>query len=174
MPARWIDTRELPIDELTPFPGNARRGNVDLIRQSVRRNGQYRSLVVRADRGAFVVLAGNHTMRALAAEGHTTARCELIECTDQEARRINLVDNRLSDLATDDKTALAALLALLDGDLEGTGYTAKDAELMKPQKGDTELFRLYGVIIRVPAEEQQLQLLEQLSGEGLNVRALIA
>jgi hypothetical protein len=174
LPAKWVATREIPIDELTPYPGNARRGNVDLIRESVRRNGQYRALVVRSVDGAYVVLAGNHTMRALAAEGHKTARCELIDCTDAEARRIVVADNRLSDRATDDKQALAELLTLLDGDLEGTGYTAKDVELLQPKPEDRQMFMLWGVIVRCPTEEQQVKLLEELSAEGLNVRALIA
>ena len=69
-----------------------------MIRESLKVNGQYRSLVVRQDGPALVVLAGNQTMQALREEGHTGARCEIIECDDGETRRINLVDNRANDL----------------------------------------------------------------------------
>jgi DNA modification methylase len=128
MPATYLGTADLPLRDLIRFPGNARRGNTSEIRKSLRRHGQYRALVVRVDDGRHTILAGNHTAEALAAEGHATGRCELIECTDDEARRIALADNRLGDLATDDTEDLALLLASLDGDLEGTGWDVYDLD----------------------------------------------
>ncbi|MFH8577144.1 hypothetical protein [Streptomyces zaomyceticus] len=152
--ATYLRTEMVPLDELTPFPGNAKRGQVDTILSSLRRNGQYRSLIVRQiPDGALVVLAGNHTMRALAAHGPgdcgqkvTTldgsrpcgvcanapswalaARCELVACDEDTARRVNLVDNRTSEIGTYDFESLSELLAGLD-DLEGTGYTSRDVE----------------------------------------------
>lgn len=133
MPARWLATREVALSELARFPGNARRGNVGEIRRSLRRHGQYRAIVVRqCPDGTRVILAGNHTADALQAEGRETARCELIECDDDEARRINLSDNRLGELPDPetgeryDGDELAGLLASLDGDYDGTGWTAED------------------------------------------------
>ena len=140
MPATYTGTRDVPLDELTPFPGNAKRGDVDTIRASLRRNGQYRSLVVREiPNGPLVVLAGNHTMQALAAEGHTAARCEIIQCDDTEARRINLVDNRAAEMGGYDNDALAELLRDLDGDLDGTGYTDDDLAALLPTELPTQL-----------------------------------
>lgn len=125
----YIRTADIPLDELTPFPGNAKRGDVDQIRASIRRNGQYRSLVVREiPNGPLIVLAGNHTMQALTAEGHKTARCEVVLCDDDTARRINLADNRTAELGGYDNDALAELLSYLDGDYEGTGYTENDID----------------------------------------------
>lgn len=125
--ATYQRTAQIPLDELTPFPGNAKRGDVDQIRASLRRNGQYRSLIVREiPNGPLIVLAGNHTMQALAAEGHEAARCEIIHCDDATARRINLADNRTAELGGYDNDALAGLLSYLDGDYEGTGYTQDD------------------------------------------------
>lgn len=130
-PSTYQRTANIPLDELTPFPGNAKRGDVDQIRASLRRNGQYRSLVVREiPNGPLIVLAGNHTMQALAAEGHPTARCEVVLCDDDTARRINLADNRTAELGVYDNDALAELLSYLDGDYEGTGYTEDDVEAL--------------------------------------------
>jgi site-specific DNA-methyltransferase (adenine-specific) len=127
--ATYIETRQVPLDELTPFPGNAKRGDIETIRESIRRNGQYRSLVVRRiDNGPLIVLAGNHTMQALAAEGHAVGRCEIVECDDATARRINLVDNRTAELGSYDNDALTDLLSHLDGDFDGTGYTQDDID----------------------------------------------
>lgn len=127
----YVRTADIDLDELTPFPGNAKRGDVDQIRSSLRRNGQYRSLVVREiPNGPLIVLAGNHTMQALAAEDHQAARCEIVLCDEDTARRINLADNRTAELGAYDNDALAELLSYLDGDLEGTGYTDADVEAL--------------------------------------------
>jgi ParB-like chromosome segregation protein Spo0J len=124
--ATYTGTRDIPLDDLTRYPGNPRRGDVDAIRASLRRHGQYRSLIVRDTGDALVVLAGNHTCDALRAEGHTTARCEVITCDDDTARRINLADNKLAELGYYDEEDLAAALAALDGDLEGTGWSQEE------------------------------------------------
>ncbi|MHB9861960.1 hypothetical protein [Streptomyces sp. YIM S03343] len=164
MPAVYVETRDVPLDELTPFPGNAKRGNPAEILTSLRRNGQYRGLVVRqVPNGALIVLAGNHTLLALKAHGPgkceyaddpdtpcgmcadgdwdgTTARCEIVACDDSDARRINLADNKLSELGGYDNDALAELLSYMDGDYEGTGYTDDDvmALLTPPDLDDLD------------------------------------
>ncbi|MCF1597722.1 ParB/RepB/Spo0J family partition protein [Streptomyces muensis] len=124
--ATYTGTRDVPLEDLTRYPGNPRRGDVESIRASIRRHGQYRSLVVRDTGDALVVLAGNHTSDALRAEGRTTARCEVITCDDDTARRINLADNKLAELGFYDEEDLAAALAALDGDLEGTGWSQQE------------------------------------------------
>lgn len=66
----YVETRRVPLDELTRFPGNAKRGDVQAILGSLRRNGQYRSLIVRqVENGPLIVLAGNHTYDALVEHG---------------------------------------------------------------------------------------------------------
>lgn len=119
----YVETRPVPISQLTRFPGNARRGDVDTIRGSLRKNGQYRSLVVRDTGTALVILAGNHTRDAAHAEGWAEVRCEILRCDDHTARRINLADNRAAELGTTDNDSLAELLSYLNGEYEGTGYT---------------------------------------------------
>ncbi|MBC9731157.1 hypothetical protein [Streptomyces sp. TRM68367] len=159
-----LGTETLPLHELTPYPGNARRGDVPTILESLCRNGQYRSLVVRDEGdGRLVVLAGNHTLQALAAHGpgpcgltvkvgeeerpcavchgepwEPSARCELITCDDDTARRIVLVDNRSHEEGTYDEQALVELLAGLDEDLTGTGYSDADLEGLLSVLEDTE------------------------------------
>lgn len=159
--AMYQRTAVISLDELTPFPGNAKRGDVDAILQSLRRNGQYRALVVReVEHGPLIVLAGNHTMQALALHGQgacgqtvrvrtsdgdvddrpcgvcgnqpwePAARCEIITCDDAAARRINLADNKIPELGTYDNDALAELLSHLDGDYTGAGYTEADVEAL--------------------------------------------
>jgi ParB-like chromosome segregation protein Spo0J len=132
VPVERLGSREIPIASLTFLARNPRRGDEGKIRESVRRLGQYRSVVVRDTGGDLVVLAGNHTVRAMRAEGHETAYCGVIRCTDDEARRVAAADNRLGELPDPqtgeryDGDALAELLSGLDGDLDGTGWTEED------------------------------------------------
>ncbi|MFU0240430.1 hypothetical protein ACKI1J_32415 [Streptomyces scabiei] len=143
-----------PIGDLTGYPGNPRRGDVGMILESLAVNGQYRALVVREQEdGALVVLAGNHTLQALAAHGtgpcdrvtrtgkeerpcalchgrpwEPAAQVAVYQCDDDTARRIVLADNRTSDAGDYDDAALAELLDSMAGDLAGTGYTDDDLE----------------------------------------------
>ena len=130
MTATYLETREVPLTGLIHYPGNAKRGRVDEIRASIRRHGQYRSLVVRFHNDQLTILAGNHTAQALEAEGRDTARCEIVQCDDDTARRINLADNRTAEIGDYDTDALAELLETLDGDYEGTGYTEQDVAII--------------------------------------------
>lgn len=139
MTATYVETRDVPLTALTPYQGNAKRGRVEEIRASIRRHDQYRSLVVRFEApDQLTILAGNHTFQALKAEGRTTARCEIIQCDDDTALRINLADNRTAEIGGYDNDALAALLADLDGDYEGTGWSEAEAAavLDPPELGE--------------------------------------
>jgi hypothetical protein len=134
---------KVPIAGLVPYGRNPRRGNVDLIVESLSRHGQYRPIVVRTN--TFEVLAGNHTLAAAKQLGWEEIAATFVTVTDDEAARIVLVDNRAADLGTYDDDLLAELLSDLS-DLEGTGYDADDlatlTELQGPHPaggGDTDL-----------------------------------
>lgn len=151
-----VGTQPVSLEDLTPFPGNARRGNVGLILDSLRANGQYKPLTVRRHGETLTILAGNHSFLALLRheedgrdacadwelsndrpcqlcinvdKDDPTALAHLIECDDATARRINVVDNRAADVGDYDQQALDAILATFDGDLVGTGFTPSEAEL---------------------------------------------
>ena len=175
--------RELEIDigELVPYPGNARRGNVDVIVRSLKKNGQYRPLVV--NRPTMQVLAGNHTLLAAKELGWPRIAVTYVDTDEESARRINLVDNRANDKAGWDEQALADLLGEFEpGDLGGTGFQPSDLEyLLKslqigsehdgdgaPALGNVD----YRLMIHCDSEAHQAELLGRLQGEGLNVQAL--
>lgn len=134
-------TIRIPLSELKTYPGNARRGNVNAIAESLDAHGQYRALVVQ--RSTHRVLAGNHTFLSMQARGAKEALVHLVDVDDDEARRIVVVDNRTSDLAVDDADALSALLEKIRKDktgsgLVGTGFNDADADdLLKRLQADT-------------------------------------
>lgn len=129
MTTEYVETRMVLLGDLTPFPGNARHGDRKVLRDSLEANGQYRSLVVRqTGEDTLIVLAGNNTLAALEERGDLEARCEIIQCDDATALRVNLVDNASNDKATYDDEARARLLMLLDGGLTGSGYGEDEAD----------------------------------------------
>lgn len=109
----------IPIGSVRPYGRNPRRGNVEAIKESLERNGQYRPLVV--NRRTHEVLAGNHTWQAARELGWTKVAATFVDVDEEQAKRIVLVDNRSNDLAGYDAEALAELLGELP-ELEGTGY----------------------------------------------------
>lgn len=120
MSATVVKTERVKLDKLQPYPGNARRGNVEVIRESLRVNGQYKPIVVQKDTG--YVLAGNHTLEAARAEGWTDLLVSWVECDADTARKINVIDNRSNDIASYDDEMLVELLNDLAGDYTGTGF----------------------------------------------------
>lgn len=113
-----------PIDTLTPYHRNPRRGDTTVIAASLTRNGQYRPIV--ANTGALTgrhreILAGNHTAAAARELGWVHVAATWVDVDNDHAARVVAVDNRSNDIAGYDDEALLALLASLP-DLDGTGY----------------------------------------------------
>jgi ParB-like nuclease domain len=122
----FIHTELVDPSQLRLYPGNPRRGELEAIKDSLRRHGQYRPIV--ANRRTGEVLAGNHVLLAARELGLKELAVAFIDVDDEHAKRIVAVDNRTSDLAGYDPESLAALLSSLP-DLAGTGYG--DADLSK-------------------------------------------
>lgn len=120
-----VTTENAPVSALRPHPRNPRRGNVNLIAESLKHHGQYRPIVVQRSTG--FILAGNHTFQACTSLGWKTVAVTYLDVDDATAERILLADNRTSDLATYDDNALASLLHSLP-DLDGTGFTQIDLD----------------------------------------------
>lgn len=130
---KLLSTKQVALDELSPYPDNPRNGDTDAIGESLDAHDQYRAIVVWAqlpsgDPGPMQVLAGNHLYFAAGERGRPKLLCHLVECDADEARRIVLVDNRTSDLAGYDNGQLAELLQSLGGDFTGTGYDQEALE----------------------------------------------
>lgn len=118
-----LSALRVPIDGLKPYGENPRRGNVDVIVESLEHHGQYRPIVVRAK--TFEVLAGNHTLAAAKKLGWQQIAATFVDVTDDQAARIVLVDNRSADLGSYDDETLLALLGSVES-LVGTGYSDTD------------------------------------------------
>lgn len=114
------------VDTLTEHPKNPRRGDVEMIQESIGRNDFYGAVIVQKSTGR--ILAGNHRWKAAKANGMGKIPAILLDVDDATALRILLADNRTSDEATYDDAILLELLqqANLASGLEGTGYDGAD------------------------------------------------
>lgn len=170
------ETREVPIEELSPYPGNPRNGDIEAIEGSLHEHGQYRAIVVQ--KSTMRVLAGNHTLHALHAQGAKRVLCHLLDVDDRQAAKIVLVDNRTNDLAKYDDAQLAELLQTLDGDLAGTAYEDRDLKklLEKLDAGaepDSAIWaQKWELVVECEGEQQQRELFDRLEGEGIKCRVL--
>jgi ParB-like chromosome segregation protein Spo0J len=119
----------VPIKDLQTHPRNVRQGDVGAISQSLEQHGQYRPIVVQRSTGR--ILAGNHTYKAVKALGWKDVAATYVDCDEEQALRILLIDNRANDLATYDESALVEMLKELlatDLQLEGTGFNPDDLD----------------------------------------------
>lgn len=112
------------ISELKFYPGNARRGDIDLIANSLSKLGQYKPIVVNKD---GTILAGNHTVMAAQRLGWETIDVHRVDVDDDTAKRIVLVDNASNDKSTYDVEELVNLLTELP-DLDATGFTRDEVD----------------------------------------------
>lgn len=118
------------VADLTPHPDNPRRGDTEAIKASIRAHGLYRRIVVQRatpdGERRMRIIAGNHTFAAARDMGFTRVPVEFVDCSDDAARRILLIDNRTNDQAGYAQDALVALLDELQHStpegLLGTGY----------------------------------------------------
>ena len=124
----------MPLAQLTHYPGNPRRHNHAALVDSLSAHGQIRPLVVQ--RSTKIVLTGNGTMDAAEELGWNEIAVLYVDVDDDQGKRINLVDNRTSDVASYDMGDLADLLQSVEGDLTGTGFTMDDLEDLVALVGD--------------------------------------
>jgi len=113
-----------PIDSIRPHPENPRRGDVEAIRASIRKNGLYAPIYVRS--ATKQIIKSTHVWRACKLEGLTEVPVVWLDVNAQDARRILLADNGTGDLATNDDEALLIALRKVQstpGGLFGSGYT---------------------------------------------------
>lgn len=177
----------LPLGALVRHPRNARQGDVGAIAASLARFGQQKPIVAqRRDGGPHVIVAGNHLYEAARQMGWDGIAVNVSDMTDREASAFLVADNRTQELGSYDEDVLAGLLRDIAeaGDLAGTGYDGDDVDALLARLASTEPIVgdapeetttvVWGVVIELSDEGEQLVLLSELGARGLNVRALMS
>lgn len=180
----------VPVEELKPLPGNPNVGDVEAVVRSYQRFGQRKPIVSKKKRGKRIVVAGNTQLKAAQVLGWThIAVLSADDLTENEARAFALADNRTSELGKNDPTLLVELIQeLADIDVEllmAASYDEDDiADLFDdilgeelPEPGDADVDDLtqpsYGVIVLLDNDQQQRDLLAEMSERGFQVKAMI-
>jgi ParB-like chromosome segregation protein Spo0J len=130
----------VPVDDLAPFPGNPRRGDIEHIRASLRRFGQMKPLLVTSD---GTIVAGHHVRLAAIEEGWSHVAVLPHEFADEgEARAYLLADNRLAELGGYERADLIQFLSELEasGRWGGSGYEVDDLERLRALEAEAEAF----------------------------------
>ena len=114
---------EVPIAK--KHPENPRKGDVPMIRESLRYHGQFDNVII--NRGTYskryepwTIGAGNHTFTGIEEEGWTHFGAQIVD--DDELDRIMLMHNAASDSAYYDEDSLIGVTERLE-DLDGTGIS---------------------------------------------------
>lgn len=114
------------IDTLQHFPGNAQEHDDDLLQESLATHGQYVPVLVQAS--TRYVVRGNGTMDAALALGWTHLAALVDDMPDDQALRINLLDNRASKRGRTNPADELRALQRLRGNYLGTGYEQRDVD----------------------------------------------
>lgn len=129
MIAEELEGLAVPLDELSLFPGNPRRGDVDAIARSLEAFGQVKPIVATV---SGVVVAGNHTLLAARQLGWPSLAVVRVSDDETRAAALALADNRTAELGSYDPIALAELIqSVAEADealLEAISYSAQDLE----------------------------------------------
>lgn len=176
-----------PIGELVPDPTNARKHgekNLAVIMGSLRQYGQRTPLVVQ--REGMIVRKGNGTLAAAIQLGWTQIAYVLVDDDNVSAVGYAIADNRAAELAQWDKDVLEQMLRVVevgDEDLQQMcDDLAKDLDIViaeadaggsEPPAAVPPTRESYQVLITCDTEDVQKELLDRLTKEGLQCRALI-
>lgn len=170
--------RKIATEKLRTFHRNPRVGDVSLIMESLKANGQYRPLVVNVGTKTGrpnEVLAGNHLLAAAMKLHLPQVFVHWVDVDEAEANRIVLVDNRAADRGRYDEAELQSLLSDLD-DFTGTGYDAEDLSALldgPPEKQVTFAVKEKPIVVTVEChdEAEQGRTIKALEDLGYTVRA---
>lgn len=121
-----MDSAMVDLSEIRPHPDNHRLGNHEKIRQSLKKNGQYRPLIVQRSTG--YIIKGNNTYKVMRKMGWKQAHVAYVDVDARKALEIVVGDNVASDKSHTDQGAALAILASLPS-LSGTTYDQFDLRL---------------------------------------------
>ena len=120
-----MEIEMIDLSDIEIYPNNPRKGNIDLIAESLKNYGQYKPITVNKRNNQ--ILAGNHTYQAAEQLGWGKIAVTFVDVDDATAAKIVAIDNKTSDMGVYDTEKLLELLDELP-DLSATGYTQDDID----------------------------------------------
>ncbi len=130
----------VPVDELHPADWNPRfmpEGQREALRNSLSEFGAVEPAVVRpSDK---LIIGGHQRVEAAVSLGWKDYPCVFHECTDEEAKLLNIALNRISGAWEMDKLSdLLVELRDVGANLDVTGFESEEVEDLLDRLGDSE------------------------------------
>jgi hypothetical protein len=165
--------------DLVPHPLNFRRHPDDqraALTASYEEIGFARSLLGYRLPDGRIQLIDGHLRRDLSPEMEVTV--EVLDVTEEEARKLLLTIDPLAALAKTDAEALAKLAAITAADSQvlndfWKSLASEDVPKGNADEDPAELPGQFLVLIECRDEAQQVELLRRFAGEGLTCKALL-
>ena len=128
-----LNSELVKLKSLVPDKDNARihnRKNIDAIKSSIEKFGQYRPFVVQ--KSTMRVAVGNGMLQAMLEMGLSEGSALFLELSDEDYRLLSIADNRSCDMSWDDPVMLLSLLKSIPDELMGlTGFTHSDLAILE-------------------------------------------
>ena len=191
--AEGLRSLAVPVDDLVHDPANARthnERNLNAICGSLRQFGQRKPLVVQQQ--GMIVRAGNGTLEAARKLGWSHIAALLVDEDNVAAISFAIADNRTAELAEWDDDVLVRMLHEVEvGDEELQQMFAELAEDLSLIDADSRVNEeaesaehktttsaestrdTYAILIKCQTEDQQVTLLNDLTAQGYECRALV-
>ena len=118
-----MTVQEMRLDQIKPYKNNPRKNDeaVQAVANSIREFGFKQPIVVDAD---GVIIVGHTRYKAAQSLGLKTVPVLVAsDLSDEQAKAYRLADNKTSELAGWDFTALAKEMAQIDMDMSEFGFT---------------------------------------------------
>lgn len=96
---------EIPVDEIVPYWNNPRKNDLTVERlvENIKKFGFQVPLVLNKDK---VVITGHARLKAAKKLGMTTVPCNIVNLSDEEAKKFRISDNKIAELSDWEKNAL--------------------------------------------------------------------
>ena len=171
----------VPVGKLKPFKGNPRKHPdeaVDKLVKSIEAFGWTNPILLDAD---GIILAGHARLKAAIKAGVKSIPVIRLPLSGNDAKMYVIADNKTAELTEWDWPALGDLFQDLDtGDLnlELSGFDMAEigglmGGLDEKEIKEVEINAVWQVVCEVESENEQRELYERLTKEGLKCRLLI-
>jgi ParB-like chromosome segregation protein Spo0J len=176
----------VPLSRLRPAPWNPRQIRGERFKnlmRSIEVDPDFLRLRPVLARLNGEIYAGNQRYLAVEKLGRDMIWAHLEDVSEQLAKERALRDNNeWGDWDEDKLSDMVADLKKMGTDLDLLGFNDKELQTLTngrrlPEPGDQdadEAEHLFGVVVTCKSEEEQVELLERLTEEGYDVRALVS
>lgn len=156
----------MKLNQIIPDPGNSRVHdvhNIDVIKRSLLRFGQYRAFVIQKSNNYIRVGNGMYqAMLQIAKQNDQklqdiTVKCVVVDITDEQANVLSVVDNKSSDLSYNDNAKLGQIFKdMSQQNIQLTGFSTQQVSKIL-QSFNVNIDQVVNPVQNVKTQQQKKQ-----------------